>query len=385
MNKLEQIKQKKQFRIRPVRTSKIGRYVSINGKQLLNFNSNDYLALSQHPKLILAAGNAAQKFGYGSGGSPFLSGYSSVHQELEYAMADFLGYQSCVLFSSGYLLNLGIPQALLNKDDCILEDKLNHASLIDAAKLSAARLKRYPHMDLTKAQHILAKQSPKQSLWVSDGIFSMDGDVADLQQMSEIAQKHQTWLWIDDAHGIGSLGEKGQGCIEHQLLESKQVDLLSGTFGKAFGTTGAFICGNRDLIELIIQQARTYKFNTALPVPDVAASLAALEIIKSEPWRREKILELADYFHQQARLYDLSEQLNNSATFFIQPFMLGDEQTALNQSQQLTNCGIFTSAIRPPTVPENQCRLRITITAHLEKEDIDLLIQCLIGNYSGVK
>lgn len=381
MEALEQIKQKKQFRTRPVRTSKIGRYVSINGRQLLNFNSNDYLAISHHPKLVLAAADAAQKFGYGSGGSPFLAGYSSLHQELEYAMADFLGYPSCVLFSSGYLLNLGIPQALLSKGDCLLEDKLNHASLLDAAKLSPAQLKRYPHLQLNKAQQILIRQNAKQNLWVSDGVFSMDGDVVDLRQMLTIAQSHKTLLWIDDAHGIGSLGEKGQGCIEQQQLESRQIDLLSGTFGKAFGTTGAFICGNRDLIELIVQQARTYKFNTALPIPDVAATLAALQIIKSEPWRREKILELSDYFRQQAQRHGLSEQLNNKANFFIQPVMLGDEQTALQQAQHLINSGIFTSAIRPPTVPSNQCRLRITITAHLEKEDIDLLIQCLLGNY----
>jgi 8-amino-7-oxononanoate synthase len=377
---LTKLKAENLFRERMTRTSKGGRYVSIDGRQMLNFNSNDYLGLANHPAVILAAHDAAGKFGFGSTGSPLMSGYTSMHQELEYAMADFLGYPRVVLFSSGYLANLGVAQALLKADDWFIQDKLNHASLIDAARITGAELKRYPHLNNEKAEALLKQDIKRFKLWVTEGVFSMDGDSHELFSAALSAHTYNALLWVDDCHGVGVMGECGRGVLDTMALGETEVPLLSGTFGKAFGTSGAYVAASDTLIETIIQKARTYKYNTALPVPVIAASLKALEIIRSEPWRREKILELIYYFHKGCDQYGLAEQakLPQSA---IQPILLGSEQAALEKSDYLKDCGIITTAIRPPTVPKNQCRLRITLNSELEREDIDLLIQCLIGNY----
>ena len=377
---LQNLKDNNLFRERVVRTSKVGRYVSINGKQLLNFNCNDYLDLSAHPALIIAATNASQKLGQGSTGSPLMSGYTSLHQELEFAMASFLGYDKAVLFSTGYMANLGIAQALLNKDDVLIEDKLNHASLIDGTLLARAQLKRYPHLNYDKAEEALQLKEDKNALLATDGIFSMDGDSPDLRALSVMAQTYSSLLWVDDAHGIGVAGDSGRGTTEQQGLNKNNVPLLSGTFGKAFGSSGAYAVGSNEVIETLIQKARTYKFNTSMPVSTVAANLKALEIIQTESWRREKVLDLIHYYKEQVILYDL-EPFALESDSAIQPFVLGSEEATLEKAAYLLDRGIFVSAIRPPTVAKNQCRLRFTLTAALEKEDIDLLIQCLIGNY----
>lgn len=368
------------FRQRMTRTSKVGRYVSIEGRQMLNFNSNDYLGLSNHPEVLAAASDAANKFGFGSAGSPLMSGYTSIHQELEFAMADFLSYPRVVLFSAGYLANLGVAQALLKRKDWFIQDRLNHASLIDAAHISGAELKRYPHLNNDKAEALLQEDFNKFKLWATEGVFSMDGDSHDLFNAALSAHTYNAMLWVDDCHGVGVLGEKGRGVLDNMALSETEVPVLSGTFGKAFGTCGAYVAGSDTIIETIIQKARTYKYNTALPVPVVAATLKSLELIQSEPWRREKVADLIYYFKKQCELYGLAElaRFTDSA---IQPIMLKTEQAALEKSTYLKECGIITTAIRPPTVPKNQCRLRITLNSNLEREDIDLLIQCLIGNY----
>jgi 8-amino-7-oxononanoate synthase len=377
---LEKLKAKHLFRQRQARTSRVGRYVSIEGRQMLNFNSNDYLGLASDPAVILAGHEAAQKFGYGSTGSPLMSGYTSIHQELEYAMAEFLGYPRVLLFSSGYLANLGVAQALLKRGDWFIQDRLNHASLIDAAQLTGAELKRYPHLNNDKAESLLQEDINRFKLWATEGIFSMDGDTHELFQAALSAHTYNALLWVDDCHGVGVMGERGRGVLDTQSLSEAEVPILSGTFGKAFGTCGAYVAGSDDWIELILQQARTYKFNTALPVSVAAASLKALEIIRTESWRREKILELIHHYQQECQRYGLEDiaRFNHAP---IQPIMLKTEQAALEKSEYLKQCGISTTAIRPPTVPKNQCRLRITLTHHLEREDIDLLVQCLIGNY----
>lgn len=377
---LQDLKARHAFRERVVRTSKVDRYVSINGKQLLNFNSNDYLGLSAHPAMIMAASQAASKLGHGSTGSPLMSGYTAIHQELEYAMAEFLGFERTLLFSSGYLANLGVPQALLRRDDWLVQDRLNHASLVDSALLARAQLKRYPHLNTQKCEEALSLKGDKQAMVATDGVFSMDGDVPNLRELSVISKTHDALLWVDDAHGIAVSGETGRGTLECQGLNDHNVDLLSGTFGKAFGGSGAFVAGHNDVIEMLLQHSRSYKFNTAMPVPDAAANLKALQLIKTEPWRREKVLELIHYYKEQIILYDLESQAMPSESA-IQPFSVGDEAQALEKAAYLLDRGIFVSAIRPPTVPANQCRLRFTLTAHIEKEDVDLLIQCLIGNY----
>ncbi len=377
---LEQLKADNLFRERLTRTSQVGRYVSIEGRQMLNFNSNDYLGLASHPAVILAAHDAASKFGFGSTGSPLMSGYTSMHQELEFAMAEFLGYPRVVLFSSGYLANLGVAQALLKRGDWFVQDRLNHASLIDAAMVTQAELKRYPHLNNDKAEALLKDNINRFKLWATEGIFSMDGDSHDLFSASLSAHTYNALLWVDDCHGVGVTGEQGRGVLDTMGLSETEIPILSGTFGKAFGTAGAYVAASDDLVETIIQKARTYKYNTALPVPVVAATLKALEIIRSEPWRREKILELIHQFRKGCEQYGLDEvaRFTDSA---IQPIMLKTEAAALEKSQYLKDCGIITTAIRPPTVPKNQCRLRLTLHADLETEDIDMLIQCLIGNY----
>ena len=377
---LDKLKANHLFRVRHARTSKVGRYVSIEGRQMLNFNSNDYLGLASDPAVILAGHEAAQKFGYGSTGSPMMSGYTSLHQELEYAIADFLGYPRVVLFSAGYLANLGVAQALLKKKDWFIQDRLNHASLIDAAQLTGAELKRYPHLNNDKAEALLQEDINRFKLWATEGVFSMDGDSHELFQAALSAHTYNALLWVDDCHGVGVLGARGRGVLDTQSLSEAEVPILSGTFGKAFGTCGAYVAGSDAWIETIIQQARTYKFNTALPVSVVAATLKALEIIRTESWRREKILDLIHHYKQECAKYGLDE-IARFTDSPIQPIMLKTEQAALDKCEYLKQCGISTTAIRPPTVPKNQCRLRITLTHHMEHEDIDLLVQCLIGNY----
>ncbi len=377
---LEKLKAEQLFRERMTRTSKAGRYVSIDGQQMLNFNSNDYLGLANHPAVILAAHDAASKFGFGATGSPLMSGYTSMHQELEYAMAEFLGYPRVVLFSAGYLANLGVAQALLKRKDWFIQDRLNHASLIDAAQITHAELKRYRHLNNQAAENLLKTDINRFKLWATEGVFSMDGDSHDLFSAALSAHTYNAMLWVDDCHGVGVLGENGRGVLDTMTLSEAEIPILSGTFGKAFGTAGAYVAASDSLIETIIQGARTYKYNTALPVPVVAATLKSLEIIRSEPWRREKILELIYQFKQGCHQYGLDEQakLTDSA---IQLIVLKSATAALEKSAYLKSCGIITTAIRPPTVPKNQCRLRITLNSDLESEDIDLLIQCLIGNY----
>lgn len=377
---LDQLKADNLFRERMTRTSQAGRYVSIDGHQMLNFNSNDYLGLANHPAVILAAQEAASKFGFGATGSPLMSGYTSIHQELEFAMAQFLGYPRVVLFSSGYLANLGVAQALLKRNDWFIQDRLNHASLIDAAQLTGAELKRYPHLNNDKAEALLAEDINQFKLWATEGVFSMDGDSHDLFSAALSAHTYNALLWVDDCHGVGVLGDRGRGVLDTMVLSETEVPILSGTFGKAFGTAGAYVAASDTLIETIIQKARTYKYNTALPVPVVAATLKALDIIQSEPWRREKVLELIYLFQEGCEQYGLAEQARFTETP-IQPILLKTEQAALEKSAYLRECGIVASAIRPPTVPKNQCRLRITLNANLEAEDIEALIQCLIGNY----
>lgn len=375
---LKRLQNNNLMRSRSVRTSKIGRYVSVNGKQLLNFNSNDYLGLSAHPEIITAATQAIQKFGYGSTGSPMISGYTSIHQELEYALAQYMGFKRAVVFSSGFLANLGIAKALTSRNDIVIQDKLNHASLIDAVQFSGAELKRYAHNDLGKANQLLKKNSDKNTILCSDGIFSMDGDMADLLNLSVLALKYDSQLWIDDAHGIGVYGENGKGLMEVHHMSPQNIDILSGTLGKAFASAGAFVLGEHDQIEWIIQKARTYIYNTALSIADTAAALKSLELSVSESWRREKLWELIHYYKQQLAAFDLPDYGSETA---IQPFIVGSDKSAIELANSLQNKGIYVTAIRPPTVPKNSSRLRITLSSLVEKEDIDILIQCLLGNY----
>ncbi|MCF6299684.1 MAG: 8-amino-7-oxononanoate synthase [Proteobacteria bacterium] len=379
-NRLTELKKQNLFSQRVIRTSKTGRYVSIQGEELLNFGCNDYLGLSSHPAVLLAASKAAQMFGYGATGSPMSSGYTSIHQELEYAIAEFMGYEKALLFSSEYLANFGVAQGLLSKNDVIIQDERNHPSLLDAAKISEAKLKTYSGGNHKKIRKLLQDNAENHPLLCSNGLFGVDGKKADLASLSSLAEKHTALLWVNDSHGVAVHGERGKGIIEEQQLGAEKVPILTASFGKAFGTVGGFVVSSNTIIENIIQLVRSYQFSTALPVADVAATLHALQIVKTEPWRREKIFDLAEHYRKQIKKYKL-ETFSQARDSAIQTYQLKTELKALELQKYLSERGIYVVLMRPPAVEKNTCYLRFSLTCMHEKEDIDLLIQCLIGNY----
>jgi 8-amino-7-oxononanoate synthase len=346
----------------------------VDGKKYLAFCSNDYLGLANHPEVIAAFQSAANRYGVGSGASHLVCGHSVLHQQLEEVIAEFTGRPRALLFSTGYMANLGAITALLGKDDAIFEDKLNHASLLDAGLLSGARFQRFLHNDLVNLESRLEKAPNGRKLIVVDGVFSMDGDTAPLPALAALAEKHNTWLMVDDAHGIGVLGEHGGGCAEFFNLNTTQLPILMGTLGKAFGTFGAFVAGSEALIETLVQFARSYIYTTALPPAVAAASLKSLQLLRHENWRREHLQQLVQRFRSGAEQIGL--QLCNSQTA-IQPLLIGDAGLALRWSEQLAARGIWIGAIRPPTVPANSSRLRITLSAAHNEAQIDRLLTAL--------
>lgn len=343
----------------------------IEGRELLNFSGNDYLGLRTHPALIAAAQAAMGRFGFGAGAAHLITGHSREHHALEEELADFTGRERALLFSTGYMANLGVIAALAGRHDTVLADRLNHASLVDGVQLAGARLKRYAHADsaaVGRALHGGAR------LIVTDGVFSMDGDVAPLPQLAALAQQHGAWLIVDDAHGLGVLGTHGRGSLEEAGLDAQQVPLLVGTLGKAFGTFGAFVAGDAVLIEYLLQRARTYIYTTAVPAAVAAATRAALHLVRTEPWRRERLRALIQRFRTAAAAHGLP--LLPSATP-IQPLLQGDSAQALRTAAQLEERGFVVSAIRPPTVPRGTARLRITLSSAHSDQDIDALVAAL--------
>jgi len=298
----ELAKQKQQhlYRSRRVIDSPQDVELQCDGQPLLSFCSNDYLGLANHPTLISALKEGAERYGVGSGASHLVTGHSHAHHALEEALAEFTGQPRALLFSSGYMANLGVIGALTSKQNNIHEDRLNHASLIDAAKLSGATMRRYPHNDIEALNKRLEKTNDNHPFIVTDGVFSMDGDIAHLSQLAIAASKHNAILMIDDAHGLGVIGKHGRGSIEHCGLSSNDTPVLVGTLGKAFGTAGAFVAGSEALIETLIQQARTYIYTTALPPAVAHATLASIELVKTEAWRREQLQTLIKKFRRGA-------------------------------------------------------------------------------------
>lgn len=345
----------------------------IGGQSYLSFCSNDYLGLAEHPDLVDALNTAAAEVGVGSGASHLVSGHSDYHHRLEQALAEFTGRERALLFSTGYMANLGVLSALANRSDTVLEDRLNHASLIDAAVLSRASFKRFRHNDYQQLDEQLANASGRK--WVAvDGVFSMDGDLAPLPALASICQQHDAYLIVDDAHGFGVLGECGGGCAEHFQLSSSQLPILIGTFGKSFGTFGAFVAGSEALIESLIQFARPYIYTTALPAAIAAASLCSLSLIRNEEWRRQQLQQRIQQFRQGAS--ELGLPLMSSSTP-IQPLVLGDDALVLQVAEKLNASGILIGAIRPPTVPEGTARLRITFSAIHTEHDVAQLLSAL--------
>lgn len=348
--------------------------VSLAGKKYLTFSSNNYLGLAQHPKVVQACQNSLEEFGVGSGSAYLIAGFTSPHQELEEKLAEFLQYPKVLLFSSGYLTNTGVISALFTSKDDIFVDKLSHASLVDGAIASKANLKRYPHCQMEILKAFCQQSCAENKLIVTDGLFGMDGVIAPLDQISVIASQSNAMVLVDDAHAIGILGAKGRGSLEHYGLGVKEIPILVGTLGKAFGSYGAFVASTELIIDSLIQLTRTYLYTTAIPPSLASASLASLRIIQEENWRREKLTDLIHYFRKGAS--ELNIPCTESFTP-IQPIMLGSCENTLTVSEKLFSKGIYVKAIRPPTVPKGSSRLRITLTAEHSRSDIDYLLEAL--------
>jgi 8-amino-7-oxononanoate synthase len=361
------------YRERLVLDSPPGAEIRLGAETLLSFCGNDYLGLANDPRIIAAFQAGAQRYGVGAGASHLVSGHSRAHHALEEELADFVGAGRALLFSTGYMANLGVVGALGDRHDVIFEDRLNHASLIDAARLTRAKVTRYPHADTARLKNLLASAA-HPGLITTDAVFSMDGDIAPLAGLRELAMEHGARLLADDAHGIGVLGQTGRGTLEHLGLQPTPPLILMGTLGKAFGVFGAFVAGETALIETLIQRARTYIYTTALPPAVAEAVRASLKIVRAEGWRRERLRALVAQFRAGAAQLGLT--LAPSATP-IQPVLLGAAATALAASRHLRARGILVPAIRPPTVPEGSARLRITFSAAHESSHVDRLLDAL--------
>jgi len=371
---LAERKAQAQYRSRRITESAQGPLITVAGRPVLNFCANDYLGLASHPRVMRACIDAVDKYGVGSGASHLISGHSHVHHQLEEALAEFTRRPRALLFSTGYMANLGVISALLGRGDHVFEDRLNHASLLDAGILSRARLQRYQHNDINDLKQKLSTSKAKKKIVATDGVFSMDGDLAGLDILSEQAQRHNVTLMVDDAHGLGVLGERGGGVVEHYGLGIEQVPILMGTLGKAFGSFGAFVAGSEALVETLIQQARSYIYTTAMPPAIAAATLASLRLAEQESWRREKLISLIQRFRVGAQ--QLGLPLMDSSTA-IQPLLVGENRKAIQLSEALLSAGIMVGAIRPPTVPEATARLRITLSAAHNEDQVDSLLEGL--------
>jgi 8-amino-7-oxononanoate synthase len=350
-----------------------GSRVLVDGRLLRVFCSNDYLGLAQHREVVAALQTASAQFGAGSGAAHLVTGHSAPHHQLEAQLAAYTGRERALLFSTGYMANLGVLAAFAGRDEAVLEDRLNHASLIDGARLSGARLLRYRHADAGDAAAVLAGRTDCAVI-ATDGLFSMDGDVAPLRELAELAARHRAWLLIDDAHGLGVLGASGRGSLEVAGLDARAAPLLVGTLGKAFGCFGAFVAGDEAVIEFLLQRARTGTYTTALPPGIAAAASMALQVAQRESWRREQLQARVAQFRAGAAALKLPLTGSSSP---IQPLMVGDASRALRLSRALYELGYWVTAIRPPTVPAGSARLRLTLSAAHSAADVDELLVAL--------
>jgi 8-amino-7-oxononanoate synthase len=399
---LEAIARQGLYRSRRIIDSPQGLNLQIDGRRLVNFCSNDYLGLANHPAVVSAFKTGVDRYGAGSGSAHLICGHSTAHHALEEELAVFTGRDRALLFSTGYMANMAVIPALLGRSDAVFEDRLNHASLLDGGVLSGARFKRYAHADVDNLTVQLKKASGNK-LIVTDGVFSMDGDFAPLKALALAAKAEDAWLMVDDAHGLGVLGERGGGLMDYYGLDQFDVPVLMGTLGKAFGTFGAFVAGSDALIETLIQKARTYIYTTALPAAVAEATRASLKIVIAENWRRDKLKKLAERFRQGAGQLGLqminqnpvawvsdsvTQQTEESITGLlsaspievssaIQPIIIGDSQRAVDISNILLKAGFLVSAIRPPTVPQGSARLRVTFSALHEEQQVDRLLEAL--------
>ena len=351
-----------------------GPWLDSGGRRLLSFCSNDYLGLAQHPALIGALTRAAQQTGVGSTSAHLICGHRAEHAALEEALAAWTGRDRALLFSTGYMANLGVMQALLASGDICVQDKLNHACLLDGAKLGGAELKRYPHADVDAAARQLRSRPGAAALLATDGVFSMDGDVAPLPELAALCASEGACLMVDDAHGLGVAGTNGAGTIDAAGLSQREVPILMATLGKALGCSGAFVAGSATLVDGLIQFARPYIYTTAMPPALAAAALVAVRLAQTETWRRERLIALIARFRRGASELGLPLMASTSA---IQPLLLGSAEAAVKAMQELETQGLLVTAIRPPTVPTGQARLRVTLSAAHKEAHVDRLLGAL--------
>ena len=378
---LERRRQQHLYRRRQTLESPQGVDLTIGGEPYLSFCSNDYLGLANHPELVSALIEGAQRFGVGSGAAHLITGHSYAHQALEEDLAAFTGQPRALLFSTGYMANLGVASALIGRGDTMVEDRLNHASLLDAAQLSGARLLRYQHNDMESLQRRLSGVERGDTLVATDAVFSMDGDCAPLMEMQALCLRYESWLLVDDAHGFGVLGDEGCGWFIDQLGKGSDNTILMATLGKALGAFGAFVAGSDALVETLIQQARTYIYTTATPPPIAWATRTALRLVREGDDLRAQLHALIQRFRTGA--VQLGLPLMDSATP-IQPLLVGDAAVAVRFGDALRSHRILVGVIRPPTVPEGAARLRITLSAQHSPEQVDRLLDALDKCYREV-
>ncbi|MFL6571130.1 MAG: 8-amino-7-oxononanoate synthase [Burkholderiales bacterium] len=360
-------------RRRRVVESADGPHLTVEGRRYLAFCSNDYLGLAHHPALVEAACRGAERYGVGAGASALISGHTEAHEALEARLARFVRLPRALHFGSGYLANLGVVAALAGRGATLFSDELNHACLIDAARLSRAEVRVYPHLDLAVLARMLERCETPGKLVATDAVFSMDGDLAPLPELLALCERHDAWLVVDDAHGFGVLGEGGRGALSHFGIAAPRIAYM-GTLGKAAGVHGAFVAGEEALIEWLVQRARTYVFTTASPPLLACALMASLELIEAEEHRRTRLRELIQ--RVKTSLGGLPWRLGVSETP-IQPLIVGDNRAAVELAEGLRERGIWVPAIRPPTVPAGSARLRIALSAAHGAEHIDELAAAL--------
>ncbi|AYN26993.1 8-amino-7-oxononanoate synthase [Buttiauxella sp. 3AFRM03] len=368
---LEQRRANDSFRIRQVNQQGSGRYLVQNQTRYLNFSSNDYLGMSHHAQVIQAWQQGAETYGVGSGGSGHVTGYHEAHQQFEQQLADWLGFPRALLFISGFAANQALIAALTEKSDRIIADKLSHASLLEAAMNSPAQLRRFTHNDVPSLQTLLAQPHEGQQLVVTEGVFSMDGDAAPLAEITQLSRNAGALLMVDDAHGIGVIGEEGRGSCDQQQIKP---DLLVVTFGKAFGAGGAAVLCSESLADYLLQFARHLIYSTAMPPAQACALSAALNVIRHDESRRAQLRANIVHFRSGAAQLPLKLMASQTA---IQPLIVGENQAALNLASTMRERGFWMTAIRPPTVPPGTARLRVTLTASHTADDIDKLLEAL--------
>ncbi len=363
--------------LRSLRTSDTpsGRTIVINGKEYLNFSSNNYLGLADHPDVKKAVQDGVTRWGTGAGASRLISGNMDIHIQLEKELAAFKGTEAALVFPTGFAANLGTITALVEKEDTILCDRLNHASIIDACRLSGAKLLVYPHKDIERLADILKKQRKKyrRVLIVTDSLFSMDGDIAPLPEIVALAKKYDAMTMIDEAHATGVMGNDGRGVAEHFHLE-KDIDVIMGTLSKAIGVQGGFVCGSKKLIDYLINKARSFIYSTALTPCLAAGAVKALELIRTRPELREQLWKNTAYTKEELQKKGFNIGETESP---IIPIIIGDTKKTLELSEHLYNKGIFVPAIRFPTVGKNEARLRLSVMATHTRTDLDKLLHAL--------